>query len=150
MEEAVFLTRFAKHVTILHRRDHFEASGAAQQEALSHPNISVIWDSEVRKVEGENFVQSVQIENVKTRETKTMNIEGIFVYIGNEPKTKLFQDHLELTPEGYIPTNEDMVTKIPGVFAAGDVREKKIRQIATAVSDGVIAGIMAEKYINGK
>jgi thioredoxin reductase (NADPH) len=150
VEEAVFLTRYAKHVTIVHQLDHFQASKAAQDEALKNPSISVIWDSEVRKINGENFVKSVTIENVKTKETKELEVDGVFVYIGMKPRTELFINKVTLDEDGYILADDDMMTNVPGVFAAGDVRKKKIRQIATAVGDGVTAGISVEKYINGK
>lgn len=150
VEEAVFLTRYAKHVTIIHQFDHFQASKSAQDEVLHNKSISIIWDSEVRKINGDSFVKSVVVENVKTREVRELETEGVFVYIGMEPKTDLFRDKLKLNDWGYILANEDLMTSIPGVFAAGDVREKKVRQIATAVADGVIAGIMSEKYINNK
>lgn len=150
VEEALFLTRYAKHVTIIHQFDHFQASKSAQDEVLNHPDIDIIWDSEVRKISGENFVQKVVIENLKTNETREVETDGLFVYIGMQPKTDLFKNKINMNPWGYIHSDEDMMTNIPGVFAAGDVREKKIRQIATAVSDGVIAGITAEKFINGK
>lgn len=150
VEEAVFLTRYAKHVTIIHQFDHFQASKGAQEEVFKNQNISIIWDSEVRKVSGENFVKSVTIENLKTKELKEIETDGLFVYIGMQPKTELFKDKVGLNEYGYISANEDMTTNIPGVFAAGDVRDKKIRQIATATGDGVTAGIMAEKFITGK
>ncbi|MCX7921141.1 MAG: thioredoxin-disulfide reductase [Clostridia bacterium] len=150
VEEAVFLTRYAKHVTIIHQFDHFQASKAAQEEALKNPNISVIWDSEIRKINGENFVTSITIENLKTREQKELETDGVFVYIGMQPKTDVFKDKIALDEYGYIVGDEDMKTNVDGIFVAGDVRVKKIRQIATATSDGVIAGIMAERYINGK
>lgn len=150
LEGAIFLTRYAKHVTIVHQFDNFQASKVAQDEALRNPNISVIWDSEVRTVKGEKFVKSVIIENVKTKQMTEIETDGLFVYIGMQPKTELFKGKIKLSESGYILTDEDMKTSVDGVFAAGDVRQKKIRQIATATSDGVIAGIMAERYINGK
>lgn len=150
VEEAVFLTRYAKKVTIVHQLDHFQASKAAQEEAFKNPNISVMWDSEVRKINGDNFVKSVVVENVKTHEMKTVEADGLFVYIGMKPKTELFKANISLNEYGYIKTDEDMNTNLPGVFVAGDIREKKVRQIATATSDGVVAGIMVEKYINDK
>lgn len=150
VEEAVFLTRYAKHVTIIHQFANFQASKASQDEALKNPNISVVWDSEVRKVLGENFVNGAFVENVKTGEKQEIKTSALFVYIGMEPKTGLFKGIINLNDQGYIIGNEEMQTNISGVFAAGDVREKNIRQIATAVNDGVIAGLMAERYINRK
>jgi len=150
VEEAVFLTRYAKHVTIIHQFDHFQASKISQEQALKNTNISVIWDSEVKKIIGENFVKSVIIENVKTKEQKEVAIDGVFVYIGSQPETDVFRGTLRLNESGYILADEDMKTNISGVFAAGDIRDKRVRQITTATGDGVIAGIMAERYINGK
>lgn len=150
VEEAVFMTRYAKHVTVIHQFDHFQASKGAQDEAMKNPSISIIWDSEVRRINGENFVKSVTIENLKSKMTKEIEADGLFIYIGTEPKTELFKGVIDLNKFGYILTDKDMKTNLSGVFAAGDVREKTIRQIATAVGDGVIAGIMAEKFINMK
>jgi len=149
-EEAVFLTRYAKHVTIINRHDYFKASKTAQDEVFRNPNISVVWNSEVRKINGDSFVKSVTIENLKTGKIEEIEADGLFVYIGTQPKTELFAGKVSMNEEGYILTDEDMATNIPGVFAAGDVRAKKVRQIATAVGDGAVAGIMAERYINGK
>jgi thioredoxin reductase (NADPH) len=150
VEEAVFLTRYAKHVTIVHQSDRFSASKGAQDEVFKNPSISVVWNFEVRKINGDNFVKSVIIENLKTGEKKETEADGIFVYIGMQPKTGIFKGKINMDESGHIITDEDMVTNIPGVFAAGDVRSKKVRQIATAVGDGVIAGIMAERFISGK
>jgi len=149
-EEAVFLTRYAKHVTIINRHDYLKASKTAQDEVFRNPNISVVWNSEVRKINGDSFVKSVTIENLKTGKIEEIETDGLFVYIDTQPKTELFAGKVGMNEEGYILTNEDMATNIPGVFAAGDVRAKKVRQIATAVGDGAVAGIMAERYINGK
>ncbi len=150
VEEAVFLTRYVKHVTIIHQFGHFQAEKSAQDEVLKSPLISVIWDSEVRKVNGENYVKSVTIENLKTKELKEIGADGLFVYIGMKPRSDLFKRNIKLDEYGYVLTDEDMATNVPGVFAAGDVRKKKVRQIATAVGDGVLAGIMAEKFINAR
>ncbi|TYQ15288.1 UNVERIFIED_CONTAM: thioredoxin reductase (NADPH) [Acetivibrio alkalicellulosi] len=149
-EEAVFLTRYVKHVTIVHHLDHFQATKGAQEEVFKNPNISVMWDCQVKKVIGENFVKGAIIENVKTKETTEIETDALFVYIGMEPKTELFKDKIELNEYGYIITDEDMKTNVPGVFAAGDVRDKNVRQIATATGDGVIASITVEKFISGR
>ncbi len=148
VEEAVFLTRYAKHVTIVHQFDHFQASKIAQEEVFKNPAISIIWNSEVRKINGDGFIRSVTVENLKTGELTEIEADGLFVYIGMQPRTEMFRGKVQLNDQGYIITDEDMRTNIPGVFAAGDVRNKKIRQIATATADGVIAGLMAERYIN--
>lgn len=146
-EEAIFLTRYARHVTIVHQLDHFQASKGAQQEIFKNPAISVIWNSEIRKVSGTGFVNSAIIEDVKTGKQTELKTDGLFVFIGMQPGTSLFKDWIKLDIQGYIPTDEQMRTDVPGVFAAGDVRVKPVRQIATAVNDGAIAAIGADKYI---
>lgn len=150
VDEAVFLTRYAKNVTIINRSDKFNASKAAVDEIQKNPSISIIKESIVTKINGENFVTGVVLENVKTKEIKEMATDGLFVYIGMVPKTDMFKGQIGLNENGYIKTDEDMATDVPGVYAAGDVRDKKIRQISTAVGDGTIAGIMVERYINNK
>lgn len=150
VEESIFLTRFAKHVTIVHQFDHFQASKTAQEEALANDNISVIWDSEVRSIIGEKHLTGVQIENVKTHEMSTINANGAFVYIGMQPRTQLFKDQLKINDWGYIEGNDEMRTNIEGVFVAGDVRSKAVRQVATAVGDGAVAAVNAERYLASK
>lgn len=147
VEEAVFLTRYAKHVTIVHQFDQFQASMIAQEEALKNNCISVIWNSEIRKVNGENHVKNVTIENVKTGQISEIPADGVFVYIGTNPNVEFLNKQLALSSWGYIITDNNMKTSIEGVFAAGDVREKTVRQIATAVGDGVVAAISVEKYL---
>jgi thioredoxin reductase (NADPH) len=148
VEEAVFLTRFASHVTIIHQFDNFQASKTAQEEAFKNNKIDIIWDSEVRKVNGQGHaLTSVIIENLKTRELSEVPTEGAFVYIGTEPMSKIYQKQLEIDEWGYIVAAEDTKTSADGVFVAGDIRTKPIRQVVTAASDGAVAGIMAEKYI---
>ena len=147
VEEAVFLTRYAKNVTMVHQFDHFQASKSAAQEAIDHPQINIIWDSEVRKVYGNDFVEGVEIVNIKTKERRQIKTDGVFVYIGLRPRTALFDNLLNMNEQGYIITDADMKTSVNGVYAAGDVREKVIRQIATATGDGVIAGMLAERYV---
>lgn len=147
IQEAIFLTRFASHVTIIHQLDHFQASQVIQDELFKNPAIEVIWDSEVRKVIGDTTVNSVVIEKLKTGELKTIPCDGVFVYIGMQPKTGIFKEQVTLDVQQYVNTDEELRTNLEGVFAAGDVRGKKVRQIATAVGDGAVAGLMAEKYI---
>ncbi|ABB14266.1 thioredoxin-disulfide reductase [Carboxydothermus hydrogenoformans] len=150
VEEAVFLTRFATEVTIIHQFDHFQASKVAQEEAFANPKIKVIWDSEVRKVVGDKHVTGVVIENLKTKELSTVPTDGVFVYIGTQPKTNLFAGQVEMNEWGYIITDEEMRTNIPGVFAAGDLRQKSVRQAVTAAADGVIAAVNVERYLASK
>ncbi len=148
VEEAIFLTKFASEVTIIHQFDHFQASQIAQEEALKNSKIKVIWDSEVRKVNGEGHsLRSIMIENLKTKETSEIKTDGVFVYIGTEPASRLFKGQVNLDESGYIISGESTKTNIEGVFVAGDIRTKPIRQVVTAAADGAIAGIMAERYL---
>lgn len=148
VEEALYLTRFASHVTIVHQFDHFQASKVAQDEAFANEKIDIIWDSEVRKVNGlEHSLQSVQIENMKTHEFSEVATDGAFVYIGYEPASDWFAGQITLDDSGYVVASEDTITNLPGVFVAGDIRTKPLRQVVTAASDGAVAGIMAEKYV---
>lgn len=147
VQEAIFLTRFASHITIIHQLDHLQASQVLQDELFKNPAIDVIWDSEVQKVVGDNSVKNVVIQNTKTGELKTIPTDGVFVYIGMQPKTNIFKGQVKLDELNYVNTDDELRTNLTGVFAAGDVRGKKIRQIATAVGDGAVAGLMAEKYI---
>jgi len=148
IEESLFLLRYAKTVTIINRSDHFKAPKYSIDEALKNPSIKVLWNSVVKEVKGDNFVRSVIIEDVKTKSLSELSTDAVFVYIGMQPNTTLFGKYLKLSQNGYIITDENMATNVPGVFAAGDIREKQVRQISTAVGDGTIAGIMSEKYIN--
>lgn len=150
VEEAVFLTRFASHITVIHQLDHFQAAKVAQDELFRNPGIDVIWDSEVRSVEGEATVTDVVVENLKTGEMTTVPADGVFVYIGMQPRTDGFNGQVKLNQWGYITTGEDLRTNLDGVYAAGDVRDKTIRQIATAVGDGAVAGLTAERYLAEK
>lgn len=147
VEGALFLTRYASYITIVHQLNYFQASQVAQDQLFKKTNIDVIWNSEVRKVEGDSTVKSIIIENVKTNETRAIATDAVFVYIGMEPRTGLFGDQLTLNQWGYINTDAELKTNIERVLAAGDVRSKSVRQIATAVGDGAMAGIAAEKII---
>jgi len=148
LEEAVYLTKFASHVTIIHRSDNFRATKTAIDEANSNQKIDIITNTIVKKVNGSGHaLTSVILENVKTGELTELPIDGAFVYIGTEPLTKMFNGQVETDETGYIVASEDTKTNIPGVFVAGDVRTKLIRQVVTAASDGAVAGIMAEKYV---
>ncbi len=147
VEEAVYLTRYAKHVTIVHQFDHFQASKTAQEEALANEQISIIWDSEPRAVVGENHLTGIEIENVKTGERRVVKAQGVFVYIGMQPRNNLLRDQVKLNDWGYVEADDEMRTNLPGVFVAGDVRSKTVRQVATAVGDGAVAAVNAERYL---
>lgn len=153
VEEGMYLAKFARKVTIIHRRDELRAAKSIQEKAFANEKLDFIWDSGVKEIKGDGIVESMVIENLKTGElTEHFAHEddgtfGIFPFIGFLPATKLFDGVVELE-DGYIPTDEDMKTNIPGVFAAGDVRVKSLRQVVTATADGAIAAVQAEKYIN--
>jgi len=147
VEEAVYLTKFAKHVTIIHQFDHFQASKTAQEEALANQKLSVIWDSEVRAIVGERHLTGVVIENLKTQILSTVSANGVFVYIGMQPRTTSFAAQIKLNQWGYVEADDEMRTNLAGVFVAGDVRSKTVRQVATAVGDGAVAAVNAERYL---
>lgn len=147
LEEAVFLTRFASKVIMIRRYDYFKGEKAMIDEVMNNPKIEVMFNWDLVNVDGEDFVDKATIKNTQTGEEKDIELSAVFGYIGTEPKTEVFKDSLKLTPQGYIITDESMQTNIKGVYGAGDVREKQFRQITTAVADGTIAALSAEKYI---
>jgi len=148
VEEGMYLTRFAKKVTIVHRRDELRAQNILQDRAFRNDKVEFIWDTVANTINGpEGKVSSVSLENVKTGEKYDFPTDGVFVYIGMVPLSEPFKSLNIINEEGYVPTNENMETSVPGVFAAGDIREKKLRQIVTATGDGSIAAEAAQKYI---
>ncbi|MPN37193.1 Thioredoxin reductase [bioreactor metagenome] len=148
----MYLTKFARKVSIIHRRDELRAAKSIREKAMANPKMNFIWDSVVKEIKGDGIVNSMVLENVKTGEiTEVVADEddgtfGIFVFIGYEPKTKLYEGILNID-KGYIVTDENMKTNIEGVYAAGDIRVKSLRQVVTAAADGAIAAVQAEKYI---
>lgn len=148
--EAIYLTKFAESVTVIHRRDSLRAAKSLQEKAFNNPKIKFIWDSTVEGANGDELLESLAVKNIKTGETSELEVNGVFVFVGLNPITSVFNGHIELDPKGYIPTDTEMRTNIPGVFAAGDVRVKTLRQVITAAADGAIAAITAEEYINEK
>ncbi|HAL74003.1 MAG TPA: thioredoxin-disulfide reductase [Clostridiales bacterium] len=151
MEEAVYLTRFASHVTIIHRSDKFRANATDVEHARANPKIDILTGKVVKEVRGQGHaLTSVLLEDVTTGSFSELATEGAFVYIGNEPQTTAYQSEVDLDENMYIMAGEDTLTNIPGVFAAGDIRTKAIRQVVTAVSDGAVAGIMAERFVSGR
>jgi thioredoxin reductase (NADPH) len=149
VEDSVFLTKYASSVHIVHRRDKFRAQRILQERALAHPVIKVAWNSVLKQIGGEDSVDHVVLEDVTSRQITKLPADGVFVLIGTEPNTKMVEGQVNLDELGYIITDENMRTNIPGVFAAGDVRHKLLRQIVTACADGAIAATAAEKYIEG-
>jgi thioredoxin reductase (NADPH) len=147
VEESLFLTQFAKKVTIIHQFDHFQAEPMTAAEALENPKIEVIWDSEPRAFLGENQLDKLRIENVKTKEVRELATDGVFVFVGYVPRTDLVKGVVKMNQWGYVETGEDMSTDVPGVYVAGDIRSKRFRQITTAVADGTIAALAVQKFV---
>lgn len=147
VEEGVFLTKYASKVTVVHRRDELRAQKILQDRAFKNEKMNFIWDTELQSINGEGKVQSVTLKNKNTGEVYEHKADGVFIYIGMLPLTEPFKDLGILNDNGYIETNEEMETKIPGIFAAGDVREKSLRQIVTATGDGSLAAQNAQHYL---
>lgn len=147
VDEAIFLTRYAREVHIVHRRDRLRAQRVAQERAFKNPKISFIWNTIVTEIIGKDRVTGVKLRNVETGEEYVFECDGVFIYIGSQPNTELFRGKLELDEMGYIVADADGHTSVPGVFAAGDVCERKLKQIVTAVSSGARAAMEAEKFI---
>ena len=153
VEEAMYLTGFARKVTIIHRRDELRAAKSIQEKAFANPKIDFMWDSVVEKVGGdEGVLAKMWVRNVKTDEVTEIEADeddgifGLFGFIGFLPNTELFEGQIDME-RGYVLTDDDMRTNIPGVFAAGDMRKKSLRQVVTAAADGAIAATQAYKYI---
>ncbi len=153
VEEAIFVSKFARKVHIIHRRDELRAAKSIQEKAFANEKIDFIWDSEVVEIKGQGLVNEIVIRNRKTEKLTEYKAEeadgimGVFVFIGYDPITELFEGILDMENH-YLVTDEDMHTNIPGVFAAGDVRRKSLRQVVTATADGAIAAVQAEKYVD--
>ncbi|MDP4143421.1 MAG: thioredoxin-disulfide reductase [Bacillota bacterium] len=148
LEEALFLSKFAAKVIMIRRFDYFRGEKATLEELINNPKVEVMYNWDLVDVKGDNFVNKAIIKHTSTEEKKEIALDAVFGYIGTEPKTDLFKDYIKLNKQGYVLTDENMATNIKGVFAAGDVREKQFRQITTAVADGTIAALAAEKYIS--
>lgn len=139
VEDAIFLARGCEKVYLIHRRDELRAAAVLQKELMALPNVEVIWDTVVEKISGEDQVDSLLIKNVKTGEQKALLVDGVFVAVGIIPSGELLQDLVDCDEKGYLIAGEDCATSRPGIFVAGDLRKKKLRQIVTAVSDGANA-----------
>jgi thioredoxin reductase (NADPH) len=154
VEEAIYLTRFAKKVTIIHRRDSLRAAQSIQNEAMANEKISFMWDTVIKELKGEGVLDTIVAENVKTGEVKELRAAGeagitaLFIFVGMKPETESLKGAIDLE-NGYIVTDEEMRTNIAGVFAAGDVRKKSLRQVITAAADGAIAAANADKWLSG-
>jgi len=147
MEEATFLANITNSVTVVHRRDALRASRIMQERATTNPKIHFVWDSAVKEITGDDKVTGVQLHNLKSGKDSHVKAEGVFVAIGYEPNTGFLKGKIELDSQGYVVTRKDTETNVPGVFAAGDVRDHKYRQAVTAAADGCMAAIDADRFL---
>ncbi len=145
--DAIYLTKFAKEVIVVHRRDQLRAVKALQEEAFENPKIKFQWNSVSEHVIGENKVEGLEVKNVKTGEKVLLKVDGIFVAIGTVPNSNIVKGLVELNEKGFIKTNQNRETSVKGLFAVGDVRDTPLRQVVTAAGDGAIAEFSAENYI---
>ncbi|NQT74412.1 MAG: thioredoxin-disulfide reductase [Chloroflexi bacterium] len=145
--DALFLSRFSSKVSVIHRRDQLRASKILQDRAFANEKIEFIWDTVVDAIDGGDTVKALQLRNVKTEDKSNLQVGGVFMAVGTKPNTEYLAELLKLGPNGTIPVNNQMETAIPGVFAAGDIREGSIRQVVAAAGDGAIAAMAAERFI---
>ncbi|MCK5779846.1 MAG: thioredoxin-disulfide reductase [Psychrilyobacter sp.] len=156
VEEAMYLTKFARKVTIVHRRDELRAAKSIREKAFANPKMNFMWDSVVEELKGDGILETAVFKNVKTGELTEYHADeedgtfGLFVFVGFIPHSDIFKGHVEMDDWGYIKTDDEMRTNIEGVFAAGDIRPKALRQVVTATADGAIAATLAEKYMEEK
>ncbi len=152
VEEAIFLTNHANHVTLIHRRDSLRAEKIAQDRLFKNPKISVIWDTAIEEIQGQEnppAVTSLRLKNLKTNQESNLDVDGVFIAIGHTPMSELFKDQLKMDEEGYLlAAPNSTATNIPGIFVAGDVQDKIYRQAVTAAGQGCMAAIEAEKFLN--
>lgn len=154
VEEAMYLTKFARKVTIIHRRNELRAAKSIQEKAFANPKIEFFWDSVVEEIYGEDILQGMVVKNVKTGETRKVEADpddgmfGLFGFIGTVPNSDVFKGAVDMDERGYIKADEDMHTNVPGVYAAGDVRVKSLRQVVTAAADGAIAAVQVERSLS--
>jgi len=149
VQESIFLTKFAKKVYLIHRRDQLRATKILQERAFANDKIEFVWDSAVTSISGSDGVEKVTVKNLKSGNTRDLAADGVFVWIGILPNTEFLKNAVKTDQSGFIITDSNMQTSVPGVFAAGDVRNTPLRQIATAIGDAAIAAISAEHYIEG-
>lgn len=152
VEEAMYLTRFARKVTLIHRRDELRAARSIQEKAFANPKMDFMWNTTVEEIKGDGIVESMVVKDTKTGETREIFADeddgtfGIFVFIGYTPSSAIYEGKVDME-RGYILTDDDMRTNIPGVFAAGDIRKKSLKQVVTAAADGAIAAVQASEFI---
>lgn len=147
LEDAIFLARGCEKVYVIHRRDAFRGAPILQERLQALENVEILWDTIVNEIVGEDQVKAVEVRNVKNDSTMQLEVDGIFIAVGISPNTESFQGLAEMDEAGYIKAGEDCVTSVPGLFAAGDIRTKMLRQIVTAVADGACAVMSVQKYL---
>lgn len=147
IEEGIFLTRFAKKVYVIHRRDQLRAQKIIQERAFRNPKMEFIWDTVIQEIHGEKKVEKLELVNRKTQHISMLPVDGIFIYVGILPNNELLESRIELDSAGFVLTDQNMHTNVPGIYAAGDIRHTVLRQVVTATSDGAIAAWSAEKWI---
>ncbi len=150
VHEALYLTRFVDKAHLLHNRDSLRATKVLQDQLAAEPKIEVRLNTGVVEILGEDQVTGVKIEDLKTGEQRVLDVSGVFIYVGVKPASYLVRDLADLDPRGYVITDDKMATRTPGLFAAGDVRDKPLRQIVTAVADGAVAAVSADRYLRGQ
>ena len=150
IEEALFLTRYAKKISIVHRRDELRADKILAERAIANPKIYFFWHALVEKINGQQKVEEVVLKDRQSKKNSNVPIDGIFVYIGSKPNSEIVKEVVKRDKNGFIKTDENMQTSVPGIFAAGDVRVKSLRQVVTAAADGAIAAESARKFIEAE
>ena len=150
LEDAIFLARLCEKVYVIHRRDEFRGAKSLQKRLMELPNVEILWDTVPEEIVGTDKVETLRILNKKTGEKNDLAVDGVFVAVGITPNSEIFRGSVEMDPAGHIAAGEDGKTNVPGIFAAGDVRTKALRQIVTAVADGANCVASVEAYLNGQ
>jgi len=147
MQEGIFLTRFVNQLNVVHRRDKLRASPILQDRAKENPKFRFVWDTVISRIEGEKKVESVKLKNLKTNQEANFKTDGVFIFIGHDPATQFLRDFVSLDEKGYVKTNEQLETSVPGVFAAGEVRAGSVKQLVSAAGEGCEAALSAQTYL---
>lgn len=148
LEEAWYLTKFAKELTVIHQKDSFGGEEALRKKVIGAENVKVLYSTELQEITGKDMVESIKVKNTITEEIDEIPMDGVFIFIGQKPNTEMFVGSLQTNDKGFLVTDVEMRTNVPGLFAAGDVREKSLRQVVTATADGAIAAFNVIKFID--